>query len=282
MEVMMRFDGKVALITGAAHGMGKSHALNFAKEGADVVAFDIATTIPDTLVAKASSEDLDQVINEIKGMGRKAIGIIADVSKNAEVKAGVDRAIAEFGKIDILVNNAAVCVLGPIINMTEQQVNATVDVNLKGTIYCCMHVIPHMVKRKYGKIINILSGAALYAEPTMSVYGASKYAVKGLTESLAAELSHYNINVNGVCPGAILTPMMEVCLPILFPGVDPKNAYANFYNMDFFRREVTAQDVTNAVLFLASEEACNITSQILAVTAAVEKKTPSVEPYFTV
>ena len=278
----MRFDGRVALVTGAARGMGASHALGFAKEGADVVALDIARDIPSVIYSMATKTDLDQVVSEIKGMGRKAIGVIADVSKNDEVKAGVDKAIAEFGKIDILVNNAAVCVLGPLVEMTEQQINATIDVNFKGSIYCCMHVIPHMAKQRYGKIINILSGAALYAEPTMSVYGASKYAVKGLTEALAAEVCHYNINVNGVCPGAILTPMMIECLPILFPGADPKDAYANFYNLDFFRREITAQDVTNTVLYLASEEARNITSQVVAVTAAVEKKTPSIEPYFTV
>ena len=125
-------------------------------------------------------------------------------------------------------------------------------------------------------------GATLYLEPTMSAYGSSKYAVRGLTESLAAELSHYNINVNGVCPGAIITPMTEQCLPILFPGADLRNAYENFCNIDFPRREVTAQDVTNTVLLPASEKACNITSPIIAVTAAVEKKTPSIEPYFTV
>lgn len=278
----MRFDGKVAMITGAAHGMGASHALGFAKEGADIVAIDIAESIPGTIAAKASSKDLDQIVKEIKAMGRKAIGVIADISKPAQVKAAVDKAIVEFGKIDILVNNAGVCVLGPIINATEQQINNTIDVNLKGTIYCCKYVVPHMAKRKYGKIINILSGAALYAEPTMTVYGASKYGVRGLTEALAAEVAHYNINVNGVCPGAILTPMLKACLPILFPKAPPETSYANFYNMDFFRREVTAQDVTNAVLFLASEEARNITSHILPVTAAVEKKTPMAEPYFTV
>jgi NAD(P)-dependent dehydrogenase (short-subunit alcohol dehydrogenase family) len=278
----MRFDGKVAMITGAAHGMGASFALGFAKEGADIVAIDIAENIPGTLGAKASSKDLAQIVKEIKATGRRAIGVIADISKPTQVKAAVDKAIAEFTKIDILVNNAGVFVFGPIINATEQQINNTIDVNLKGTIYCCKYVVPHMAKRRYGKIINILSGAALYAEPTQTVYGASKYGVRGLTEALAAEVAHYNINVNGVCPGTILTPMLKAGLPLIFPDASPETSYSDLCNTDFFRREVTAQDVTNAVLFLASEEARNITSHLLPVTAAIEKKTLMAEPYFSV
>ena len=279
----MRFDGKVALVTGAAHGMGASHILGFAKEGADVVALDIAKDIPAISYGMGTNAELDQVVSEIKRMGRRAIGVIADVSKNAEVKAAVDKAIAEFGKIDILVNNAGVGCQGPLINMTEKEINAVIDVNLKGVIYCCMHVIPQMARRRYGKIINISSCAGLHAEPSFSVYGASKYAVRGLTEALAAELCHYNINVNAVCPGGIFTPMVQRNLLQLFPEADPHAVYlAEFVTSAYFRREITAQDVTNAVLFLASDEARNITSHMLPVSAATEKKTPSPEPYFTV
>jgi NAD(P)-dependent dehydrogenase (short-subunit alcohol dehydrogenase family) len=137
-----------------------------------------------------------------------------------------------------------------------------------------------MARQKYGKIINILSGAGFYAEPNYTAYSASKYGIIGLTESLAAEVSHYNINVNAVCPGAILTPMLRRMLQIRFPGQDPEAEYVKRCEGQFFHREVTDKDVANTVLFLASEEARNITSQWIAVTAGKEKKTPAAKPYF--
>ncbi len=277
----MRFEGKVALVTGAAQGMGASHALGFAKEGADVVVVDIAKDVSGLTYSLASNAELDRVVSEIKDMGRKAISVIADVSKSAEVKAAVDKAIAEFGKIDILVNNAGVIATMPLVNMTEEQISLLIDINLKGTIYCCLHVIPHMARRKYGKIINISSALGLYGEPMVAVYSASKYGVRGLTEALAAELCHYNINVNAVGPGAVFTPMMERSRGQAF-GTDSQTAYKDACANHFFRREISAQDVTNAVLFLASDEARNITSHILPVSAGFEKKTPAPEPYFTV
>jgi NAD(P)-dependent dehydrogenase (short-subunit alcohol dehydrogenase family) len=116
----------------------------------------------------------------------------------------------------------------------------------------------------------------------MSIYATSKYGIRGLSEALAAEVSHYNINVNVVVPGFISTPGLRDILPKLFPEIDYETAYQGICNQNYFRREITEQDVTNAVLFLASDEARNITSQILAVTGAVEKKAPAKEPYFTV
>ena len=166
----MRFSGKVAFITGAARGMGACAALEFAKEGADVVA--VSKGRKDPVSGKVSNDDLDKVVKEIKAMGRKAIGIMADVSKSAEVKSAVSKAIAEFGKIDILVNNAGIIFNSPIIYSSEEQINTVIDVDLKGCIYCCKYVVPHMARRNYGKIINISSGAGLYAEPNYTAYSA--------------------------------------------------------------------------------------------------------------
>jgi NAD(P)-dependent dehydrogenase (short-subunit alcohol dehydrogenase family) len=198
----MRFSGKVAFITGAARGMGACAALEFAKKGADIVA--VSRGRKDPVTRTLSNDDLDGVVNEIKTMGRRAIGVIADISKSVDVKNAVSKAIAEFGKIDILVNNAGVIFNSPIIYSSEEDINNVIDVNLKGCIFCCKYVVPHMARQNYGKIINISSGAGLYAEPNYTAYSASKYGIIGLTESLAAEVSHYNINVNAVCPGAVL------------------------------------------------------------------------------
>ncbi|MFC1862595.1 SDR family NAD(P)-dependent oxidoreductase [Thermodesulfobacteriota bacterium] len=280
----MRFDGKVVLITGAAHGMGAYEAKQFAKEGADIVALDISRQNSNLNYFLGSSDELDSLVKEIRGMGRKAIPVIADVSKTDEVKAAIDKAVAEFGRIDVLVNNAGVVAVAPIVNTTEEQINLLIDVNLKGVIYCCQHVIPHMSRQKYGKIINISSGAGVYAEPCISIYAATKYAVLGLTESLAGELAYYNINVNAVCPGNIRTPMHQVRIggPDSTETVDVGDEGALAYNSTFFHREVTPQDISNAVLFLASEESRNITSHWIPVTAGIEKKPLSPEPYFTV
>ena len=274
----MKFIGKVAFITGAARGMGACIALEFAKEGADVIA--VSKGREDPVSGKVSNDDLDKVVKEIVAMGRKAIGIMANVTKSAEVKNAVSQGIAEFGKIDILVNNAGNIFNAPIISSREEDINMVIDVNLKGCIFCCKYVVPHMARRNYGKIINVSSGMGLYAEPNYTAYSASKYAVHGLTEALAAEVSHYNINVNAVCPGSILTPMLRRMLGIRFPGKNPDEEYLKRLDGQFFHREVTEKDVANAVLFLASEDARNITSQWLAVTAGKEKKQPAAKPYF--
>ena len=265
----MRFDDKVALITGAARGIGACVALQFAKEGANIVALDITQDIAAIDYSLGNVSDLEKVVNDVKKMGRNAIGVIADVSKSAQVKIAVDKAIVEFGKIDILVNNAGIILRSPFVNSTEEQIRAVIDVNINGCIFCCQHVIPHMARQKYGKIVNISSGAGLRAEPGLSIYSATKYAVLGLTEALAAELAYYNINVNAVCPTGVRT------------GLNKGRQIASTAD-NYFRREITVEDIAAAVLFLASEEARNITSTWIPVTAGVEKKTPSLEPYFTV
>ena len=274
----MRFSGKVVFITGAARGMGACAAVEFAKEGADVVC--VSKGRKDAATGKITNVDMDKVVAEIKALGRKSIGIMADVSKSAEVKAAVARAIAEFGQIDILVNNAGIILNSPIIYTPEESINDIIDVNLKGCIYCCKYVVPHMARRNYGKIINISSGAGLYAEPNYTAYSASKFGVLGLTESLAAEVSHYYINVNAVCPGAVLTPMLRNALSLRFPGKDPDEEFQKRLDGQFFHREVTDKDIANTVMFLASEDARNITSQWIAVTAGKEKKQPAAKPYF--
>ncbi len=250
----MRFNGKVAIVTGSGQGIGKSIAIALAVEGAKVVTNNRKPGTP--------GGDAATVAAEIKAAGGEAVPVFGSVSDYAQSQKLIKDTISNFGRIDILVNNAAIMLRGPLIDYTEEQIRAIIDVNIVGCIFCCQHVIPQMAKQKYGKIINISSGAGLEGPPLHTVYSATKHAVIGLTEALAAELAYYNINVNAVCPGGVATRMNYE------PGEVPSNPY------NFFHRKITSADIAAAVLFLASDEARNITSSWLPVTAAVEKKVP--------
>ena len=256
----MRFDGKVAVVTGSGQGIGKAVALALAAEGAKVV----------TNNRKAGTQggDAATVAAEIRAGGGEAVPAFGSVSDYKEAQKVIQTAVSSYGRIDILVNNAGILFRSPLINSTEEQIRAVIDVNIVGCIYCCQHAIPYMARQKYGKIVNMSSGAGLQGEAMLSVYSASKYAVLGLTEALAAELSYYNINVNAICPGIVRTAMNSR------PGM--------IYTNNFFRREITVKDIVAGVLFLASDEARNVTSCWFPISAGVEKKLPAAEPYFTI
>jgi len=183
------FAGKVALVTGVGSqiGFGKGIALYLAKEGCDIVAVDI------------DLEGARKTALEIESFGRKVIAIKTDISNNTEVESMVAEALLKFGKIDILINNAgAGTVLKPFIEMTREEWDIPIKTNLYGTLNVTRAVIPHMISRKYGRIVNITGGQGM---PTISMYGASKAGVTAFTKSLASELIGYGIIVNGIHPG---------------------------------------------------------------------------------
>jgi len=182
-------NGKVALITGVGSqiGFGRGIALFLAKEGCDVAAVDI------------DLEGTQMTASDTRALGRKVITVKADISKNNEVEDMVKTVIAEFGKIDILVNNAgAGTILKPFIELTRQEWEKPININLYGTLNVTRAVIPHMISHKYGRIINITGGQG---EATISMYGASKAGISAFTKSLASELIDYGIVVNGIHPG---------------------------------------------------------------------------------
>ena len=217
----MRFSGKVAIVTGSGQGIGRSIAVALAAEGAKVVTNNRK---PGTRGGDAAT-----VAAEIKAAGGEAISVFSSVDDYAESQKLIQTAIDNFGRIDILVNNAAIMLRGPLINYTEEQIRAIINVNILGCIFCCRQVIPHMARQKYGKIINISSGAGLEGPPLHTVYSATKHAVIGLTEALAAELAYYNINVNSVCPGGVPTRMNSE------PGETP-SAPLQFFPQENHRR----------------------------------------------
>jgi len=193
-----RLAGQVALITGAGRGLGQQIALAFARAGADIVA---------TARTKAQLEDTTQ---EIEALGRRALPIVTDITREDQVRAMADQALKEFGQVDILVNNAGMSVYGPFIKQKAADWRAMIETNLMGTIFCTHAILPSMLERGQGLIINISSVAGIHGLPNEAVYCASKHGVKGFTDALAIELKDKGIRVCGIYPGGMNTPFWDV------------------------------------------------------------------------
>ena len=229
--------GKVAIVTGARRGMGRSHAILLAKAGAKVVVSDI------------SFEDCQKVVDEIKKFGGEAMAVKCDVTKKKEVDEMVRKTIDRWDKIDVLVNNAGICQFKSFLELTEEDWNKTIDINLKGYFSVAQAVAKEMVKRKSGSIINIASiamGQTGVGFPALVHYCASKGGIVAMTEAMALELAPYNIRVNAISPGAIETPMID---PL---KTDPKMMEGTLARIPM-RRVGKPEEVSNLVLFLASD-----------------------------
>lgn len=257
----MRLQGKVAIVTGGARGMGRSHCLELAREGADIVTCDWSKDLAQLNYPQGSKAELDKTVADVKALGRRSIGMVVDVSNEKLVKEMVDTTVKEFGKVDILVNNAGISLRKPTHEITEQEWDTMFAVNVKGSFFCCKHVIPHMMKQNSGRIVNISSIAGLRGYATQTHYTASKHAVIGMTLSLAGELAPYKITVNAICPGVIKTPMLEAM------------AKCDGMSLDDFCEKVVPVPlgalepikISQAVIFFASDESNQITGQALVV-----------------
>ena len=245
----MDLKDKVAIITGARRGMGRSHALKLAEAGAKVVVSDI------------SLEDCQKVVEEIKKGKGEALAVKCDVTKKEEVDKMVQAAVEKWGRVDILVNNAGIAQFVPFLEMTEEDWDRTLDINLKGYFLCAQAVAREMVKQKSGVIINIASvamGQQGVGFPNIAHYCASKGGIVGLTEALAVELAPYNIRVNAISPGMIETPMIE---PV---KKDPKMMEALLARVPM-HRVGKPEEVSNLVLFLASDASSYMTGSTVVI-----------------
>jgi NAD(P)-dependent dehydrogenase (short-subunit alcohol dehydrogenase family) len=240
----MELENKIAIVTGAGRGMGEAIALTFAREGADVVVNDI------------NLENLEKTAAAIRALGRRALPLQADISQAAEVNGMIEKAVREWGGVDILVHNAGIGNTRLTQDLTDAEWHNVMGVNLDGAFYCCRAVIETMKNRGGGKIVLIASLAAKKVTLASCIaYTSSKSALLGFTRHLAFEVGPYHINVNAICPGMTLTPKVTATPEAL------QRAKESMPLKDI----CTPQDIANAVLFLSSSKARMITGTSLDV-----------------
>ena len=244
----MKLNDKVALVTGAAQGIGKAVAILLARNGADMVVSDV------------NLEKAGETAKEIEAIGRKAMAIRVDVAHLGDVEQMVDAVLEGFGRIDILVNNAGITRDKLILRMTEEDWDAVLSINLKGTFNCTKAVVKQMSKQRSGKIVNIASVSGEMGNAGQANYSASKAGVIGLTKTIAREFAQRGINVNAVAPGYIQTPMTETL---------PDKVKEELRRMIPLERLGLPEDVAEAVLFLVSETSSYITGQVLNVNGGI-------------
>ena len=246
----MKLDGKVAIVTGSARGIGEAIAKKFAAEGAAIV------------VNALHIEGASRVAQKIQESGGRAIALKADVSQKAEVQEMVKKTLDHFGAVHILVNNAGITRRAPILEMTEEDWDLVQDIDLKGVFLGTQAVLGHMMEQKYGKIINISSMAALGTNnPGTVAYASAKAGVISLTKTTAREAGPYGINVNCILPGRIVTD-------IIFTNRTKEEAekfLAEGRERSVLGRTGTPDDIANLALFLASEDSSFMTGQIIRV-----------------
>ncbi|RAP77671.1 SDR family NAD(P)-dependent oxidoreductase [Paenibacillus montanisoli] len=251
----MRLQNKVILITGSGSGIGKSTALLFAREGAKLVINDL------------SEQHGTETVREIQEAGGEAIFIRADVTNPAEVSAMVDRVIATYGVIDVLFNNAGISGVGVLHEIEPETWDRVMNVNIRGVFLPSKYVIPHMIERRSGSIINMSSCIAEIGLARRASYAATKGAVLALTKSMQVDYAQYNIRVNALLPGTIMTPFVENYLKTSY--ADPAAAIEGLKKRQLSEELGLPEDVAKAALFLASDESSFVMGAPLYVDGGV-------------
>ncbi len=252
----------VAIVTGGARGIGRGIAYELAKEGVRIALADLPAT----------SADRDETMAEVRRLGSKAMAIDVDVRDEAQAQAMVQAVVGEYGQVDILVNNAGVIKIGPVAMFSEADWDLVIDVNLKGTFLCSKAVLPHMIGRRSGRIINLSSIAGKRGRAASSCYSASKFGVIGFTQSLANECGAFNITANAICPGEVQTFMWtDVLSPAIgaVSGQTPQEAFDSWIEREVpLKRAQSAADMGQAVVYLCKAD--NITGIALNVSGGTE------------
>jgi len=264
---MGEFSGRVAFITGAAHGQGRASALALAREGARIAAFDIARAMSYPGYAMGSRADLDSLAAECRDLGTECLTFAGDVRDDVAVSQAVESTVARFGRIDILFNNAGICAYGLAHELTEEAWDSMLDINLKGAWLVARRVIPVMIRQRSGVIINNSSVAGLRGMGRLSHYAASKWGLTGLTKSWAIELAPHGIRVNSLHPTGVNTPMNDGLAELegLTPREIAERSAGNLLPVPW----IEPDDVAYAVLYLASDRARYVTGAPLILDAGL-------------
>jgi SDR family mycofactocin-dependent oxidoreductase len=268
----MRFEGKTALVTGAARGQGRAHAVALAREGADVAICDICADIASIPYPLGRKADLDETARLIEAEGRRVVAAQVDVRSWEQVSGFAQRAITELGKVDVLVANAGIFASSAFLHELEEQAwDDMIDTNLKGVWLSIKAVVPHMIERTYGRIVVIGSTATFIGAPSFGHYCASKHALDGLVKTLALEQGANGITANIVAPTGVGTTMiLNDELYRIFNAANPTpeamgEILASLHASG--RPWLDPDDVTPVVLFLASDDAKDVTASIYKVDA---------------
>ncbi len=252
----------VAIITGGARGIGRGIALELAKAGANIVVADLPVV----------QDDADETCKLVEAEGTQAISVQTDVRDEAQCQAMAQAAVDKFGQIDILVNNAGVVSVAAVVAMSKEEWERVLSVNLTGTFLASKSVIPHLVQRDAGRIINLSSFAGLKGAPGLAHYSATKFGVIGFTQSLALELAASNVTVNAICPGEVDSAMWRESLLPALGGAEPEAQQAAWERFIQERiplgRPQTVEDIGQATVYLC--QADNVTGETLSVTGGSE------------
>ena len=246
---MGMLDGKVALVTGAARGIGKAIALKFAQEGADVAFTDLVI-----------NEAAEETISEIAAYGHKVKGYASNAAKFDETQTVVEEIIKDFGRIDILVNNAGITKDGLVMRMSEEQWDAVIAVNLKSAFNFIHAVVPQMARQKGGSIINMASIAGQMGNPGQVNYSASKAGLIAMAKSVAKEMGSRGIRANAIAPGYVITEMTNAL---------PEAVREEYIKAIPLKRGATVEEIANTALYLASDLSSYVTGQVIAVNGGL-------------
>jgi SDR family mycofactocin-dependent oxidoreductase len=270
---MGMLDGKVVMVTGGSRGQGRAHALTSAREGADVVIVDVTENLSSVTYPMARDEDMTATVEAVEALGRRIVAVEADVRDQAQLDAAVGRGLAELGRIDVLIANAGIWTQAPFWELTDEQWEQMIAVNLSGVWRSAKAVAPHMIERKSGSIVMISSVNGLEPGPNFSHYTAAKHGVVGLMKTVALELAPHGIRCNSVHPGAVRSGMTENQMAFdMYAGgpggtVDDLIEAGKHYGALKGTTFMPPETIANAALFLNSDLASSITGVALPVEA---------------